>query len=149
MASALHRKLVKNADAHALPLSANCFLELGGSQESAFNPGPPHSQVFLAYGSGVTVLLAQDSCFHSHEGEGFVYSLLLRDSRRVGGQVGRRRLQFHFHQNSSGMYFSFQDIIQYLIQYKKKNIEQEPMYPLPFLKKHTLILKWCGLLSHI
>lgn len=57
-ASALHRKLVKNADAHALPLSANCFLELGGSQESAFNPGPPHSQVFLAYGRGVAVLLA-------------------------------------------------------------------------------------------
>lgn len=98
------------------------FLELGGSQESALNPGPPHSQVFLAYGSGVSVLLAQGPCSHSHEGEGFVYSLLLRDSRRVGGQVGRR-LQFHFHQNSSAMYFSFLDIIQYLIQYKKKNIE--------------------------
>ena len=87
MASALHRKLVKNADAHALPLSANCFLELGGSQESAFNPGPPHSQVFLAYGRGVAVLLAQGPCFHSHEGEGLVHSLLLRDSRRVEARI--------------------------------------------------------------
>ena len=45
------------------------------------------------------------------------------------------------------MYFSFLDIIQYLIQYKKKNIEQEPMYLPLFLKKHTLIVKWCGLVT--